>query len=93
MGGEEAFVQPRIMQVLVALLRANGQILTRDDLIASCWDGVIVGDDAINRALGLLRRLGEGVGRDSFQIETINKVGYRLLTTETSESQMGAAGP
>jgi DNA-binding winged helix-turn-helix (wHTH) protein len=50
--GAEEILQPRIMQVLVALVRANGQILTRDALTASCWDGVVVGEDSINRVIG-----------------------------------------
>ena len=77
--GSEEFLQPRIMQVLVALIRANGKILTRDALTASCWDGVVVGEDAINRVIGQLRRLSEGIGRGRFEVETITKVGYRLI--------------
>ncbi len=78
--GAEKILEPRIMQVLVALIRANGQILTRDALTASCWDGVVVGEDAINRVIGQLRRLSEGIGRGCFQVETITKVGYRLIS-------------
>ena len=47
------------MQVLVALHRAFPNVVSRDDLIASCWEGRVVGDDAINRAIGRLRRLSE----------------------------------
>jgi adenylate cyclase len=78
--GAEEVLQPRIMQVLVALIRANGQILTRDALTASCWEGVVVGEDAINRVIGQLRRLSEGIGRGCFRVETITKVGYRLIS-------------
>src|SRR5271156_2540472 len=46
--GREEIVQPRVMQVLIALVRAGGQVVTRDDLMASCWHGVVVGEDAIN---------------------------------------------
>ncbi|WP_297695100.1 hypothetical protein, partial [Phenylobacterium sp.] len=42
-------LEPRVMQVLVALARERGEIVSRDDLIASCWAGRIVGEDAINR--------------------------------------------
>jgi DNA-binding winged helix-turn-helix (wHTH) protein/tetratricopeptide (TPR) repeat protein len=76
--GRREIVEQRVMQVLVALLRADGAILTRDDLIASCWDGRIVGDDAINRVMSRLRRLADGIGAGVFRIETITKVGYRL---------------
>jgi DNA-binding winged helix-turn-helix (wHTH) protein len=90
--GAEEFLQPRIMQVLVALIRANGQILTRDALTASCWDGVVVGEDAINRVMGQLRRLSEGIGRGCFQVETITKVGYRLISAPTTTEPSAAAG-
>ena len=95
--GAEEFLQPRIMQVLVALIRANGQILTRDALTASCWDGVVVGEDSINRVIGQLRRLSEGIGRGCFQVETITKVGYRLIsappTTQVPTDASPAATP
>jgi DNA-binding winged helix-turn-helix (wHTH) protein/tetratricopeptide (TPR) repeat protein len=72
-------LEPRVMQVLVALARAGGEIVSREDLTESCWDGRIVGDDAINRVLSRLRRLSEGVGREGWRLETITKVGYRLV--------------
>jgi DNA-binding winged helix-turn-helix (wHTH) protein len=77
--GREEILEPRVMQVLVALLRSGGAILTRHDLTHCCWDGRIVGDDAINRVMSRLRRTSEGLGNGIFRIETINKVGYRLL--------------
>ena len=55
--GREEIVEQRVMQVLVALVKADGAILTRDDLIAACWEGRIVGDDAISRVMSRLRRL------------------------------------
>jgi DNA-binding winged helix-turn-helix (wHTH) protein/tetratricopeptide (TPR) repeat protein len=72
-------LQPRVMQVLVALVRARGEILTRDDLTESCWGGRIVGEDALSRVMSKLRRVGEGVGQDAWRLETIPKVGYRLV--------------
>lgn len=71
-------LEPKVMQVLVALARANGRIVTRDELIAWCWDGRIVGEDAINRAIFRLRQVASEIGGGSFGIETITKVGYRL---------------
>lgn len=76
--GREEFLQPRVMQVLVALARAEGQILSRDDLLRSCWSGVVVGEDAIDRVIGRLRRLADWAGGGAFDVQTITKVGYRL---------------
>ena len=71
-------LEPRVMQVLVALARANGAVMSRDDLLAQCWGGRIVGEDAIHRAIGRLRRLSKADHGASFVIETIPRVGYRL---------------
>ena len=73
-------VEPRVMQVLVALAGANGEILSRDDLIHACWEGRIVSENAIDRVISKLRRLAETVAGGSFHIDTITKVGYRLVT-------------
>jgi DNA-binding winged helix-turn-helix (wHTH) protein len=77
--GAEEVLQHRVMQVLVALARADGAIVTRDELTMSCWDGRVVGEDAINRILSRLRGVAAGIGAGSFRIETITRVGYRLL--------------
>jgi DNA-binding winged helix-turn-helix (wHTH) protein/tetratricopeptide (TPR) repeat protein len=77
--GAEEVVEPRVMQVLLALAEARGEIVRREDLTERCWEGRVVGEDAINRVLYRLRRVVEGIGKDSFRIETITKVGYRLV--------------
>ena len=77
--GRRETLEPRVMQVLVALGRARGGIVTRDELIDWCWDGRIVGEDAINRAVSRLRQVAADVGAGTFGVETITKVGYRLV--------------
>jgi len=76
--GTREVIEPRVMQVLVALARADGAIVSREDLTRSCWEGRIVGEDAINRVISRLRRVAQGIAADSFRIETVTKVGYRL---------------
>jgi DNA-binding winged helix-turn-helix (wHTH) protein/tetratricopeptide (TPR) repeat protein len=71
-------LQLRVMQVLIALARRTGEVVSRDELIATCWDSRTVGDDAINRCIAQLRRLSEQDPSRSFSIETIARVGYRL---------------
>lgn len=72
-------LEPRVMQVLVALARAKGAVVSRDELIQTCWDGRIVGEDSITRVIGRLRKLAEERGGGAFAIETVPKVGYRLV--------------
>src|SRR5215468_1985879 len=85
-GSERELLEPRLMQVLVALFQANGRVVSRDELIARCWEGRIVGEDAINRAIGRLRRLSEADGGASFVIETIPRIGFRLAAAPAASS-------
>lgn len=77
--GTQEVVEPRVMQVLLALAQAEGEIVTRDTLTERCWEGRVVGEDAINRVISRLRRLSEGIGAGSFRIETVTRIGYRLI--------------
>ena len=76
-GSRREILEPKVMQVLVTLASVRGEIMSRDDLIAACWEGRAVSDDAINRVLSRLRALARTFG--AFQVETIVKVGYRLV--------------
>ncbi len=90
-GGQTIRLQPRVMQVLVALVRAGGEVVSRDDLVASCWGGLAIGDDAINRCIGRLRRLAEDEAPGSFTIETLPRIGYRLSRSGDEPSAIGAS--
>jgi DNA-binding winged helix-turn-helix (wHTH) protein/tetratricopeptide (TPR) repeat protein len=70
-------LEPLVMQVLVALHSARGETLSRDDLIDACWGGRAVTDDALNRVITRLRALARDFR--GFRIDTITKVGYRLV--------------
>ena len=72
-------LEPRVMQVLVALHQARGEPVSRDDLSELCWEGRIVGEDALNRCVGRLRKTLAAEPRAA--IDTIPKVGYRLRVT------------
>ena len=76
--GQREVIEYRVMQVLIALAQARGHVVTRDDLLRRCWSGRVVGEDAINRVISRLRKAAGGIGKDSFNIETITKIGYRL---------------
>lgn len=83
--GQTTIIEPRVMQLLVALHRAGGAVVSKDDLLQSCWDSRIVGEDAINRVVSRLRGIAANEAGRQFRIETITKVGYRLLS-ERGES-------
>ncbi|MFT3723482.1 MAG: winged helix-turn-helix domain-containing protein [Hyphomonadaceae bacterium] len=85
-GGSET-IQPRVMQVLVMLARRRGQVVSRDELIAACWEGRAVGEDAIQRCIQRIRKLDET--QQDFELETIPRVGYRITASADAPEVAG----
>jgi DNA-binding winged helix-turn-helix (wHTH) protein/tetratricopeptide (TPR) repeat protein len=85
-GGGPIILQRRVMQVLVVLHESQGQTVSHETLTRRCWDRRFVGEDAIQRCVAGLRRLGEATG--AFSIETLSRVGYRLMEQDAA---LGAA--
>jgi TolB-like protein/DNA-binding winged helix-turn-helix (wHTH) protein/tetratricopeptide (TPR) repeat protein len=77
--GEQKELEPKVAQVLVALASVRPQVVSRDRLIEQCWDGRIVGDDALNRCIVALRHLAREFAPEPFTIETVSRVGYSLV--------------
>lgn len=74
----EASLEPRAMQVLLALADAGGAVVSRDEIFRRCWGAAVVGDDSLNRAIADIRRAARIAGGD-FAIETVPRTGYRLV--------------
>ena len=75
----EARVEPRAMDVLVALARRAGDTVSRDDLIDAVWKHPYVSDEALSRCISMLRHaLGDDRSQPRY-LETIPKRGYRLV--------------
>jgi Tol biopolymer transport system component/DNA-binding winged helix-turn-helix (wHTH) protein len=74
--GRVTALEPRVMKVLVALHRARGQPVSRDELIDLCWEGRIVTEGALNRCVAQLRKALSD--NPLIRLDTIPTVGYRL---------------
>lgn len=90
--GREEAVQPRVMQVLVALARSHGGVVSREELIETCWDGIVVGDDSITHSIAKVRQLAEYGGTQAFEVETIPRVGYRLIRNPATDLSPASTG-
>ncbi|MFO1322919.1 MAG: winged helix-turn-helix domain-containing protein [Burkholderiales bacterium] len=72
-------VKPRLMDVLLRLAAAPGDVVPRETLLADAWPRRMVNDDVLSRAIADLRiALGDDA-REARFIETLPKVGYRLI--------------
>lgn len=77
--GRSTKLEPKAMQVLLCFAARPGQVVTRDEVMAAVWSDVAVTDDVLNRATSMLRRAFGDDARAPRFIETVPKVGYRLV--------------
>ena len=77
---EKVSIQPKFIEVLSYLARQYPEVVTREELIDNIWEGnSYVGSKALTNAIWHLRKhLNQEVGGDN-AIETVRKMGYRLL--------------
>ncbi|MEA9783805.1 winged helix-turn-helix domain-containing protein [Xanthomonas campestris] len=77
--GERITLEPRMMEVLVALAERAGEVISAEQLLIDVWHGSFYGDNPVHKTIAQLRRkLGDDSRQPRF-IETIRKRGYRLL--------------
>lgn len=85
-------LEPKVMDVLVYLARHAGEVITREQLEAEVWPGVVVGYDALTGTIIKLRKALGDSSRDPQFIETIAKRGYRLIADVEPVSPTSAGG-
>ena len=77
--GRTTRLTPKAMGVLLALAREPGVTLSRDELLDRVWGSVHVTPGVVGHAITALRRaFGDDVEQPAY-IETIPRVGYRLV--------------
>ena len=77
--GEERHLENRLMQTLVFLARHPGQTLSREQFFDSVWEGRVVNEEALSRAISLLRSVLDDNAQSPQFIKTVPGVGYQLI--------------
>lgn len=90
--GRTMRIEPKAMEVLMALADRAGEVVSREDLLAAVWPGVVVGDDALTQSIIKLRKALGDKPRSPSYIETISKRGYRLIAPVAAADGVLAPG-
>ncbi len=77
-------IEPRAMQVLLYLLQRRGEVVSRRDLFEHVWRSAQVTDDTLNRMIFDLRKAFRTLQPGLEPIETIRRVGYRVIDYPTA---------
>jgi DNA-binding winged helix-turn-helix (wHTH) protein/tetratricopeptide (TPR) repeat protein len=84
-------LEPRAMDVLRCLCLHEGEVLSAEQLLATCWETTALGDNPVHKVITQLRKaLGDSSAAPRY-IETIRKRGYRVLASPVFED-MPVAG-
>jgi DNA-binding winged helix-turn-helix (wHTH) protein/Flp pilus assembly protein TadD len=100
-GSKNVDLSPRLYETLLALLRAGGRVIRKDDLVRAVWPDQFVTDASLTKAISELRSTLASFDGNNY-IRTVTGIGYRfcrdvevLLTagdpvnkTEVARSQM-----
>jgi Tol biopolymer transport system component/DNA-binding winged helix-turn-helix (wHTH) protein len=72
-------IEPKVMKVLLTLSAQQGRVVSKEELISTVWPDTFVSDDVLTRCISILRRITEDDPHTPHFIQTIPKVGYRLV--------------
>ncbi len=86
-----ARLRPLIMDVLLRLAAARGEPVTRETLIDDVWPRRMVNDEVLSRAIAELRTLLDDDTKTPRYVETLPKIGYRLVATVSAEEPAASA--
>ncbi len=92
-GDEVVVLEPKVMALLVVLANRPGEVVSRDDLLAAVWPGVIVGDNALTQVVIKLRKALGDTAREPSYVQAIAKKGYRLVASVRRAGATMVAGP
>jgi Tol biopolymer transport system component/DNA-binding winged helix-turn-helix (wHTH) protein len=77
--GKSVRLPSKYMHVLVCLAERPGEPVSREELMETVWKDTIVVEESLTRAISELRKIFNDDTKQSHYIETIPKIGYRLI--------------
>ncbi|HWY64645.1 MAG TPA: winged helix-turn-helix domain-containing protein [Rhizomicrobium sp.] len=82
-GGAAVPIGRKALDLLSVLAKAEGALVTKDELMAAVWPKAIVEDNAIQVHIAALRK---ALGQDAELLTTVHGLGYRLAAAADTSS-------
>lgn len=86
--GEHVHLGPRALSILTVLARAEGEIVTKDELMDAVWPTVTVEENALQVHIAALRK---ALGPDAGLLRTLRGIGYQLLAVDEGRQDRPAS--
>jgi pimeloyl-ACP methyl ester carboxylesterase/DNA-binding winged helix-turn-helix (wHTH) protein len=83
-GGAMIPVEPQVFDILVHLVENRDRVVSKDDLIASVWNGRIVSDSTLDSRINAVRKAVGDSGGQQRLVRTMSRKGFRFVGAVTS---------
>jgi TolB-like protein len=90
-GGVLCPLEPKVFDLLEYLIRNRDRVVTKDDLVAAVWGGLIVSDASLDTRISVARDAIGDSGTEQRLIRTLRTVGFRFIGTVREETLSRAA--
>lgn len=87
-GDRRVVIARKALDLLSVLAQADNKVVTKDELMAAVWPGVIVEENAIQVHMVALRR---ALGQAADNLSTVRGVGYQLIATALTDDPVRPA--
>jgi DNA-binding winged helix-turn-helix (wHTH) protein/tetratricopeptide (TPR) repeat protein len=94
--GAPVQVEPKVLRLLVYLIENRNRLVRKQELLDKVWPDAMVTENALTRAIVLLRKALNEDSRVPRYLETIPTAGYRFIanvTTQTGAPSVGSISP
>ncbi len=78
-GDQKIHLQNQVAKVLILLIEANGQVISKKELLNQAWQGAIVTENSLDKTISELRKVFNDSRTHPEFIETLPKKGYRFI--------------
>ena len=77
--GDIVLVEPKVFDLLLYLIERRERMVSKDELVATLWQGRFISDAAISSAVSAARRALGDNGRNQRYLRTIHGRGFRFV--------------
>jgi TolB-like protein len=90
-GPQLVSMAPQVFDLLEYLIRNRDRVVSKDDLIASVWNGRIVSDSALSTRINAVRCAIDDTGEEQHLIRTLPRKGLRFIGAVREEQRLAPA--
>ena len=83
-------VEPKVLRLLLYLIENRSRLVRKQELLDTVWQDAMVTENALTRAIGLLRKALNDDSRVPKFIETVPTAGYRFIARVTTAGETSA---